>query len=127
MSRPTTSIFTTLIRTHHITSRKKVQRLRKAAAICGVHLVIIRSGGSPGLMYAESPEEASISGWVAAVQALRYKDFQCVHKPATHSVVHVSDPGGFREVESTTEFAKEMELRGLAGWWRRGMGYENET
>jgi hypothetical protein len=127
MSR-TTGFFTTLIRTHHITSRKKLQRVKKAAAQRMVPFVLIRYGGSPGIMYAESPDEASLSSWVNAVHDLRYKDFQCVQKPAAQSIV-VREKGGdspFNEVESVAEFGEKMERRGLGAWWKLGMGYESQ-
>ncbi|RSM09466.1 hypothetical protein CEP52_004089 [Fusarium oligoseptatum] len=123
MSR-TAGLFNCLIRTHHITSRKKLQRVRRAAQQLNVDWLLVRSGGSPGIMFAESHDEAGLTEWVATVQALRYKDFRCVAKPAP-----VKEVGkralGFDETESVAEFAKEMEGRGLGGWWRRAMGYEN--
>ncbi|KAI0381671.1 hypothetical protein F5Y04DRAFT_65563 [Hypomontagnella monticulosa] len=118
-------IFTTLIRTHHITSRKKLARVKKAATLHNVH-VLIRSGGSPGIMYAEGADEVAISNWVAYVQALRYKDFQCARKPAINHIratVRLKD-SGFEEVTSVAEFGERMEQRGLGSWWRIGMGYE---
>ena len=132
--------YTALIRTHHITSRKKLQRVRKAAAQHAVPYVLVRSGGSPGIMYAEAAAEVSVAGWVAAVQALRYKDFQCVQKPAEAESAAaaasappdlggVRVPGstdrkvGFEEVTSTTEFADRLRERGLLAWFKEGMGY----
>ncbi|MCJ1387975.1 eIF2 kinase Gcn2p negative regulator [Xylographa bjoerkii] len=57
-----------LVRTHHITSRKKVAKLKHAADALGVN-VLLRSGGSPGLMYVEGKEEG-VKEWVAVVQVL---------------------------------------------------------
>ncbi|KAH7148443.1 hypothetical protein EDB81DRAFT_792281 [Dactylonectria macrodidyma] len=136
MSR-TTSLFNCLIRTHHITSRKKVQRVRRAASQLNVDWVLIRSGGSPGIMFAESRDEAGLVEWVAAVQALRYKDFRCPvrpgpapvdgdggkHKGANGMVLRAT---GFDETESVAEFAKQMDIRGLGAWWKRGMGYDTD-
>ncbi|KAI1397294.1 hypothetical protein F4819DRAFT_89647 [Hypoxylon fuscum] len=124
MSRSTT-VFTTLIRTHHITSRKKLSRVKKAAAMHNVN-VLIRSSGPPGIMYAEGASEAAVSSWVDTVQALRYKDFQCPWKPAANQVQspgQIKD-GGFEEVTSVAKFSERMEQRGLGGWWRIGMGYK---
>jgi hypothetical protein len=125
MSRAT-GLFTALIRTHHITSRKKLQRVKKAAAQRLIPFVLVRYGGSPGIMYAESRDEGSLSEWVGAVHDLRYKDFQCVQKPAAHTVT-VPDGKGtcppFNEVESVAEFGEEMGRRGLGTWWKAGMGY----
>ena len=131
-----TPVFNCLIRTHHITSRKKLQKVRRAASQLHVNL-LVRSGGSPGLMYGESRSEGGLADWVAAVQALRYKDFRCVAKPAPISdqvnagkARGAAEAGngmaatGFYETESITEFAKQMEARNLTWWWKRGMGYE---
>ncbi|KAK7408361.1 hypothetical protein QQX98_009457 [Neonectria punicea] len=134
MSR-TPTLFNCLIRTHHITSRKKVQRVRRAASQLNVDWVLIRSGGSPGIMFGESRDKTGLEEWVAAVQALRYKDFRCAVRPGpalNGDGKGEKDKGekgcllratGFDETESVTEFAKEMEIRGLQEWWRRGMGY----
>ncbi len=116
-------LFNAIIRTHHITSRKKIHRLKKAAADYDVDFVLIRSGGSPGIMYAESRHEPAVSSWVAAVRALRYKDYLCIYKPSGRNVVETSDVKGFQETGSVAAFADVMEQKGLLGWWQEGMGY----
>ena len=125
MSR-TANLFVTLIRTHHITSRKKLQRVKKAAEQCAVPFVLVRSGGSPGLMYAEGPDEVGVADWVSAVQGLRYKDFQCPRKPSCHPVKIEEErrDSGFKEVTSINEFGATMNRKGLSTWWKIGMGYE---
>ncbi|GAW14902.1 hypothetical protein ANO14919_043070 [Xylariales sp. No.14919] len=119
-----TSRFTALIRTHHITSRKKLQRVKKAASQHALPFVLVRSGGSPGIMYAEGAE-ADVSSWVSFVRGLRYKDFQCPRKPAETKVLVPNQAalGSFTEVTSVTEFGDRMEQRGLASWWKSAMGY----
>lgn len=62
-------IFNALIRTHHITSRKKVAKLKQAAIAQDV-FVLIRYGGAPGVMYCEG-REAGVTEWVSAVQVRR--------------------------------------------------------
>ncbi|KAI1770501.1 hypothetical protein F4818DRAFT_257478 [Hypoxylon cercidicola] len=121
-----THVFTALIRTHHITSRKKLARVKKAAALHNVK-VLIRSSGSPGIMYAEGVSEAAVSSWVNTVQALRYKDFQCAWKPAANRIrpADQTQDGAFEEVTSVAEFSGKMEQRGLGDWWRIGMGYKS--
>ncbi|KAK6216008.1 hypothetical protein LQW54_003983 [Pestalotiopsis sp. IQ-011] len=124
-------LFTALIRTHHITSRKKLQRVKKEAAHRDVPYVLVRYGGSPGIMYAEGPDQTSLGDWVGAVHDLRYKDFQCVQKPVAQDVSSVG--GGeaalssspFNEVDSVAEFGAVMERKGLAKWWEIGMGYQS--
>ncbi|KAK8121839.1 hypothetical protein PG984_010509 [Apiospora sp. TS-2023a] len=89
MSAPSASrlLYTALIRTHHITSRKKLQRVKKSALQHELPFVLVRSGGAPGIMYAEAPEESPLAAWVASVHDLRYKDFQCVRKPAQQRIL----------------------------------------
>jgi hypothetical protein len=57
------SAYIALIRTHHITSRKKVAALKLAAERHGC-FALLRSGGSPGIMYVEGSEEA-VRSWVS--------------------------------------------------------------
>lgn len=125
MSR-TTNLFVTLIRTHHITSRKKLQRVKKAAEQCAVPFVLVRSGGAPGIMYAEGPDEGGITEWVSTVQSLRYKDFQCAQKPLAMPVKvdeRMKDTG-FHELAAIADFGQTMDRKGLTSWWKSGMGYE---
>ncbi|KAJ6016664.1 hypothetical protein N7451_000043 [Penicillium sp. IBT 35674x] len=119
--------FNALIRTHHITSRKKVAALKRAA---DAHqcFVLLRSGGCPGIMYVEGQEQTNVESWVSVVRKLRYKDFQLVTRPGLlapegdeYSLPH---PGsGLSEVESVKEFGDLMSKRRVWGWWRKGMGY----
>lgn len=119
---PVRSVFATLIRTHHVTSRKKLQRVKKAAAHFDVPFVLVRYGGCPGLMYGESLDAASLTSWVSAVKDLRYKDFQCVWKPEHKDVKETSHPAGaFHETESVSEFGQLMDSKGLGAWFRAGL------
>lgn len=59
------SVFNALIRTHHITSRKKVSKLRHAARNTNV-FALLRSGGAPGIMYVEG-DETGVKNWLEAV------------------------------------------------------------
>ncbi|SMQ53483.1 unnamed protein product [Zymoseptoria tritici ST99CH_3D7] len=115
-----------LIRTHHITSRKKVTRLRQAAANDNVY-ALLRSGGSPGIMYVQGGQEG-VENWVAAVKRLRYKDFQLAAHPASMDPKDVEkelseDAAGLFETDSVKYFASEMERRGVLDWWRKNMGF----
>ncbi|KAL2127641.1 hypothetical protein VTI74DRAFT_10372 [Chaetomium olivicolor] len=118
------TLFHALIRTHHITSRKKVAHLRKAAGKLGCY-ALLRSGGCPGIMYCKGSEEA-VREWVGTVQRLRYKDFQLVSKPAPieSKVVQPEPQDGLYEVEAVKEFAAAMEERGILSWWEQGMGFK---
>lgn len=123
-------LYNALIRTHHITSRKKVAALKRAA---DTHqcFVLLRSGGCPGIMYVEAPEKTQVESWVGEVRKLRYKDFQLVTRPAelagedAEQVDSKKEKGasGLNEVESVKEFGSVMAKKGVWHWWRRGMGY----
>lgn len=145
-------LFNALIRTHHITSRKKVSALKRAADSHNC-FVLLRSGGCPGIMYVESKDKDAVEAWVTVVKKLRYKDFQLVARPGSLQAM-VEDHGqssapssrqpdkansgtkaslkikrecvdkpGLREVESVKEFGGMMEDRGIWAWWRKSMGY----
>lgn len=123
-------LYNALIRTHHITSRKKVAALKRAADLHQC-FVLLRSGGRPGIMYVEASDQTQVESWVGEVRKLRYKDFQLVTRPDTVTsedteVISCSKEmreSGLSEVESVKEFGNLMEKRGLWNWWRRGMGY----
>lgn len=59
-----------LIKTHHITSRKKVSTLKAAAETHGVS-ALLRSGGVPGIMYVEGGEREGVEAWVGVVHVSR--------------------------------------------------------
>jgi hypothetical protein len=117
------SLFNCLIRTHHITSRKKLHRVRRAASQLKLKWVLVRSGGCPGIMFAESNCEDRLRDWVATVQTLRYKDFRCVAKPAPAEATTAANSGseamGFEATESMRDFTEKMESRGLQHWFRQ--------
>jgi hypothetical protein len=145
-------LYNALIRTHHITSRKKVSALKSAASAHNC-FVLLRSGGVPGIMYVEGHQQDDVESWVGEVRNLRYKDFQLVTRPqALADENGARDEGpkgkqpksksaqkkerkanqeepqseiGLAEVESVKEFGSVMEQRGVWHWWRRGMGYES--
>lgn len=124
----TSTVYNALIRTHHITSRKKVAKLRQAATNCDVY-ALLRSGGCPGIMYCQG-SESGVRDWVFTVQRLRYKDYQLEKKPAemqpetsesNGAITAVN--GKLEEVESVKEFGARMEGLCVWAWWRKGMGY----
>ncbi|CAI6262139.1 unnamed protein product [Periconia digitata] len=122
---PTHPIHAALIRTHHITSRKKVLKLTSAASNHNIY-ALLRYGGCPGIMYCQGSEQG-VQDWVADVKRLRYKDFQLVKKPAVKEGQGEDDEvmkyGRLQEVESVKEFGIRMERLGIWAWWRGGMGF----
>jgi len=119
-----------LIRTHHITSRKKVAALKVAAKRLEVSAVL-RSGGVPGLMYVHGQGLENVQTWVNSVRDLRYKDFQLVAPTAALpegvvTDVEADELGSLKEVEAVRDMAAIMERKGLLEWWRKAMGYVGE-
>ena len=118
-----------LIRTHHITSRKKVAAL-KAAAKKYECAVLLRSGGVPGIFYVQCRQADHIKTWIGTVHDLRYKDYQLVAPP---ELVPESAPikdakndavdYDFVELETVKELGAKMEEKGVLDWWRKAMGY----
>lgn len=120
-------LYNALIRTHHITSRKKIAVLKKAAGNHGCY-VLLRTGGSPGMMYVEGKQEEDVSSWVSIVQKLRYKDYQLVSRPGptesdASTLNRTTRKPGLMEVTTVKEFGFIMQERGLLDWWRTAMGY----
>ena len=130
-------LYNALIRTHHITSRKKVAILKRAAETHQC-FVLLRSGGCPGIMYIEGLDQMQVQSWVGIVRKLRYKDFQLVIRPGPLAL----DPNagrnalqpsletlpnsmkhGLFEVDSVKDFSNIMAHRRVWNWWRKGMGY----
>ncbi|OJD33028.1 uncharacterized protein BKCO1_3400023 [Diplodia corticola] len=129
MSRVSHPLYNALIRTHHITSRKKVANLKKAADNHGVYALLC-SGGCPGIMYAEGSANG-VKEWVSSVNRLRYKDYQLAVRPAP--ITPENDASGIRDVQvglfevgTVKEFGAIMQQRSVWSWWRKGMGYVAE-
>jgi hypothetical protein len=127
-----TPLYNALIRTHHITSRKKVAKLKAAASNCNIY-ALLRYGGCPGIMYCQGTTEIGVRDWVATVQRLRYKDFQLVKKPAEKELGRSAKLdervpyGKLEEADSVKEFGARMEDMGVLEWWRKGMGYVGDA
>jgi hypothetical protein len=122
-----------LIRTHHITSKKKIARL-KAAAKTYQCFALLRTGGIPGVMYVSGGTKPDVQSWVDIVHDLRYKDYQLAAPvrsvaPAAQAGLHSKDEspwGVLEEVATVKEMAAYMESKGLINWWRVAMGFARE-
>lgn len=119
-------IFHALIRTHHITSRKKVSRLKAAAKQLQCH-VLLRSGGIPGVMYVRGNDESQVQKWVDTVHGLRYKDYQLAAPvediAETGKGQELQKAGILEEVETVKEMGAYMDAMGIQKWWRTSMGF----
>ena len=119
-----------LIRTHHITSRRKVATLR-AAARQHQCTVLLRAGGVPGLMYVAAGSAEGVAAWVDVVRGLRYKDYKVLAAPSDvsdagkerHQGQEKHDEGELDEVAEVKDFGRRMEELGLWEWWRGRMGF----
>jgi hypothetical protein len=123
------TMYAALIRTHHITSRKKVVTLKAAAKQIGC-AALLRSGGTPGVMYVESRHIENVKKWVDAVHDLRYKDYQLVSPPGVVPgrplIASAEESFDFEEVGSVKDFGAKMEEKGIIDWWRKAMGYVSD-
>ncbi|CAG8955926.1 hypothetical protein HYFRA_00008779 [Hymenoscyphus fraxineus] len=123
-----------LIKTHHMTSRKKISALTKAAGKYNVS-VLLKVGSPPGIMLCEGveggrdggKEEGGVKGWEGVVRRLRYKDIQLLEREEIPELALVRlgiREGDVLEIEEIKEFGRLLERDpGLFGWWRRGMGF----
>jgi hypothetical protein len=123
-------LYHAFIRTHHITSRKKVAILKAAVKHLEVS-ALLRSGGVPGLMYVHGPSLESVQSWVSIVHDLRYKDYQLAAAPAELPTSAMNSAGedefgSLKEVDTVRDMAAIMEAKGLLEWWRKAMGYVGE-
>lgn len=117
-------MFHALIRTHHITSRKKIAAL-KAAAKQKQCFVLLRTGGIPGLMYVRGTDQSSTQQWVDTVHKLRYKDYQLISPVySTTTMIESKDLCKLEEVSTVKEFAARIEQHGITNWWRTAMGFK---
>jgi hypothetical protein len=120
-------MFIALIRTHHITSRKKITALKAAAKKLECY-ALLRSGGVPGVMFVQGDGEHEVQRWVNLVHDLRYKDYQLV-APVINAKTNMGKPrsigerGLLEEVATVKEMGAMMDDAGLRGWWRKAMGF----
>lgn len=122
-----------LIRTHHITSRKKIARLKTAAKVHQC-FALLRTGGIPGVMYVRGRTRPDVQSWVDIVHSLRYKDYQLAApvgrvaaSEQTGSESETESPLGIlEEVATVKEMAASMASKGVTSWWRLAMGFAQE-
>lgn len=121
-------VYHALIRTHHITSRKKVARLKAAAKQLQCY-ALIRSGGVPGAIYVRGENQSQVQQWVDTVHGLRYKNYQlsvAVEAASGSDQYNLFKSGILEEVESVKEMGARMETAGLQKFWRAAMGFVHE-
>ncbi|KAL2045505.1 hypothetical protein N7G274_001933 [Stereocaulon virgatum] len=111
-----------LIKTHHMTSRKKISAINKLAKKweCAVYL---KTGVPPGIMIAESEGEEGVREWVASVKRLRYKDYQLLRSEAVEQGRLLVEPGDVKEFTSMKGLASEVTECDILDWWRLHMGF----
>jgi hypothetical protein len=123
-------MYIALVRTHHITSRKKVATLKAAAKKLECY-ALLRSGGVPGVMYVQGDGREAVQTWIDTVHDLRYKDYQLAASVVdAKTVVNHARPVGtlslLEEVATVKEMAGKMDDAGLMEWWRKAMGFSRE-
>ena len=117
------SMYHALIRTHHITSRRKVSVLKAAAKQLQCY-ALLRSGGVPGVMYVQGSEESNVRSWVETVHDLRYKDYQLAATPtAMIRASWLGKVGTLEEADTVKAMGQRFDEVGLTEWWRLSMGF----
>ena len=121
-------LYRALIKTHHMTSRKKIQSLTRAAKT--LHCaVVIKTGRPPGVMIveavndSESEAQKAVESWVGVIKRLRYKDHQLLRMESLAKGNLGLEAGRVREFEEMKEFGKYLEECGMWQWWREHMGF----
>lgn len=124
-------VYRALIKTHHMTSRKKIITLTKSAS----HLhcsILLKTGSCPGIMLCEADALSSIQDWIEGVRKLRYKDYQLMKKEMVilagedSALRGIVDRGKVVEIDKLSDFGKTLGDGELNAWWRRAMGYVRE-
>ncbi|KAG9238507.1 hypothetical protein BJ875DRAFT_450936 [Amylocarpus encephaloides] len=115
-----------LIKTHHMTSRKKISVITRAAKTLDC-VIVLKVGAPPGIMLCEGAN-GNAKEWETVVRKLRYKDMQLMRRDEgidrKHLVPLGIKDGYVREIPEIKEFAKFLEGdAGLYKWWRVWMGY----
>lgn len=68
-------LYRALIKTHHMTSRKKITAITKAAKKHNCAVYLKTGAHPPGIMIAESDGEEGVRDWIASVKV---RTFACL-------------------------------------------------
>ncbi|KAL8827427.1 MAG: hypothetical protein Q9170_007015 [Blastenia crenularia] len=110
-----------LIKTHHMTSRRKIQLLTKSAKLTSCS-VLLKTGKPPGVMIAEGDEEG-VRSWVEGVKRLRYKDYRLLRLEAIEGKQLPIGPGSVLEINSMKELSAYLAECDLLNWWTEHMRF----
>ncbi|CCU75354.1 unnamed protein product [Blumeria hordei] len=117
------STFRILVQTHHMTSRRKIYALTKAAKSLGCG-VILKVGRPPGIMLAEGERALQ---WLDLVKQLRYKDYRLLKKELIAQPLLDVPVGRVVEVTSVKELSTFLRTNTqLYEWWRLNMGFKKD-
>ncbi|KAL9127188.1 MAG: hypothetical protein Q9217_003896 [Psora testacea] len=122
---PHQMLYRALIRTHHMTSRKKISAISKAAKNYDCAVYLKTGPHPPGIMIAESENngQEGLEGWLGTVKRLRYKDYQQLRSEQVETGRLDIAIGGLKEFESMKGLAADLIECGLLEWWEQGMGF----
>lgn len=117
-------LYRALIKTHHMTSRRKIAALTKAAKSLSC-AVVLKTGRPPGVMIIEASNQENVKSWVLIVKKLRYKDFRMLRSAEVVERGQLAGlkEGEAREFESMKLFRECLEESGVLGWWMKAMGF----
>ncbi|KAL8811110.1 MAG: hypothetical protein Q9223_000883 [Gallowayella weberi] len=124
--KPPLTLFRALIKTHHMTSRRKIKALTKSAKHNSVS-VILKTGKPPGVMIAEAASEDAVKHWVKSVQRLRYKDYRLLRLEAVTQGLKQAQlsrtPGNVQEISSMKDLSAYLSECEMLTWWTEHMGF----
>jgi hypothetical protein len=120
-----------LARTHHIRSLRKLATLGASTERNSVFVIF--KYGKPGIFYCEGNAKG-VSEWAKSLKQLNYMGYTLCSAPnaivrdpgSQHTEQHTMQRKEMRRLDTTAEFAKHMEERGVLNWWRIKMGFTGE-
>lgn len=117
-------LYRALIKTHHMTSRKKLQNLTKAAKTLSCS-VVLKVGRPPGVMLAEAEKQDAVQAWVDVVKRLRYKDYRLLRLEEFGEDMGklTLESGHVREYAEMKDLSAYLEECGIRDWWTEHMGF----
>lgn len=123
-----------LARTHHVRSFKKLAILGSSAERHKVFVLF--KFGKPGIFYCEGSKRG-VTEWSKALKQQSYMGY--VLCSAVHEIVYDHDDGAAKgktsadedvgkmeRTDTTQQFGKYMEEKGVYDWWRVKMGFTGD-
>ncbi|KAF6241249.1 hypothetical protein HO173_001044 [Letharia columbiana] len=119
-------LYRALIKTHHMTSRKKITAITKAAKKCNCAVYLKSGVHPPGVMVGEcggEQGELDLKEWVGSVKRLRYKDYKLLCSETVEQGRLLVKSGDVKEFHSMKALAHDLGECEILDWWSFHMGF----